>query len=198
MKIYTRTGDNGETGLFGGQRVPKDHPRVQAYGEVDELGACLGVARSHLRESSLDEELSRLQSELFTVGADLATPHGVTTRTPRVSQELVDALEVSIDHYSEKLPPLTRFVLAGGNQLGACLHLARCVCRRAERSVLTLSLQEGQDPASFRLVLVYLNRLSDLLFVMARYANATDPEGRGEVFWDPPPLVPEDASETSA
>jgi cob(I)alamin adenosyltransferase len=188
MKIYTKTGDSGTTGLLGGQRVEKDHPRVHAYGEVDELCATLGLARSHLEECSLDETLESLQNQLFTVGADLATPKEVEARTPRISSEQITNLETRIDHYSEKLPPQSHFVLPGGNSVGATLHLARCVCRRAERAVWTLSRTPDHDAKDFSWVLIYLNRLSDLLFMLARYANVTDPAGIAEVFWEAPSI----------
>lgn len=187
MKIYTRTGDGGETGLFGGQRVPKAHPRVEAYGEVDELNAVLGMVRVHTRGlDPLDGDLESLQGELFSVGADLATPRQAAERTPRLGPAHGARLERLIDRYEEGLPPLTRFILPAGNAAGAALHLARCVCRRAERRVVALA-DEASSAEDLTHVVVYLNRLSDLLFVLARHANHADPAGSGEVYWEPPP-----------
>lgn len=172
MRIYTRTGDQGETGLFGGQRVVKNHPRVAAYGEVDELNAHLGVCRACCEDAEIGERLQRLQSELFVVGADLATPteqgDQVGRRTvPRVTEGMVAELEAQIDRYEDATPPLKTFILPGGTPLGAQLHLARTVCRRAERAVITASGKEQLNPDAA----VYLNRLSDLLFTLARAAN---------------------------
>lgn len=179
MRIYTRTGDSGETGLFGGQRVRKDHVRVAAYGEVDELNALLGVCVTVCNDSELREVLERLQGELFVVGADLATPQeegdAVGRRTvPRVNEGMAAALEALIDRFEEGVPPLMNFILPGGTSLAAQLHLARTVCRRAERAVLTAAGREALNPEA----MVYLNRLSDLLFTLARAANhrANHPE----------------------
>ncbi len=189
MKLYTRTGDQGQTGLFGGPRVSKAAPRVEAYGDVDELNSLLGVIRIHARDlAPLDDDLGTIQGELFSLGADLATPAERRTHTPRISPEDATRLEGRIDFYQEAVPPQTRFVLPGGNPAASFLHLARTVCRRAERRVVELhehpdSLARG--PADFLQPLIYLNRLSDLLFAMARWANH---QGGGvtEVFWDPP------------
>lgn len=173
MRIYTRTGDQGETGLFGGQRVLKNHPRVHAYGEVDELNAQLGVCATQVEDPELLGLLHRLQSELFVVGADLATPldalQGEHRRSvPRVTEGMVARLEDLIDSFEDRLDPLTTFILPGGTAQAAQLHLARTVCRRAERAVLAAAgREEGYNPE----VLVYLNRLADLLFVVARFAN---------------------------
>lgn len=168
MKIYTKTGDAGETGLLGGARVSKAAPRVAAYGDVDELNAWLGLARSAADES-LAAMLEQLQRHLFAIGARLADPVGtVANRVAKasVSDQDVAQLEAWIDRLETELPPLRRFILAGGMPAAASLHVARTVCRRAERSVVAL----GSDAVE-REVLVYLNRLSDLLFVMARTAN---------------------------
>ena len=168
MKIYTKTGDAGETGLLGGARVSKAAPRVAAYGDVDELNAWLGLARSTADES-LATMLEQLQRHLFAIGARLADPVGaVANRVAKasVTDEDVALLEGWIDRLEAELPPLRRFILAGGMPAAASLHVARTVCRRAERSVVAL----GGDAVE-RQVLVYLNRLSDLLFVMARTAN---------------------------
>lgn len=184
MKIYTRGGDAGETSLFGGQRVPKSHLRVEAYGGVDELNSCLGLARAHAPESPLDSVLHRLQVELFVVGADLATPPEKAAKIQRVTPEMATALEGEIDTHDAELPALTNFVLPGGAPAAAALHLARTVCRRAERDCRRLADDPGH-PGGFGPLLAYLNRLSDLLFVLARRAAQLDPEGRGEVLWEP-------------
>jgi cob(I)alamin adenosyltransferase len=173
LRIYTRTGDKGETGLFGGQRVGKDDLRVEAYGTVDELNALLGVAVTKSGNEGLGPLITRLQNELFDLGSDLATPmedgetHGKIT-VPRVTAVLVENLEAEIDGMEAELSPLRQFILPGGTDLAAVLHFARTVCRRAERRVVTLARSENINPEVTR----YLNRLSDLLFVMARSANA--------------------------
>jgi cob(I)alamin adenosyltransferase len=170
MKIYTRTGDSGETGLFNGKRVAKDSPRVATYGEVDELNAALGVARSLITDLQISKTLVEIQKDLFCLGAQLADPEfGEKKRSPKfyIQENRIADLEQSIDHWEAELAPLRHFILPGGNQAGASLHLARTVCRRAERHVVSLSQQE-QLPT---FLLVYLNRLSDFLFVLARYVN---------------------------
>jgi cob(I)alamin adenosyltransferase len=169
VKIYTKTGDSGETSLFDGTRVPKHHARVAAYGEVDELQAALGVAAAAGLDVELAEMVVTLQRDLFALGARLADPsHRIARRVDKVviSAESVQRLETWIDQLEEELPPLRHFILSGGSPSGAALHFGRTVCRRAERAVLSL----GTD-ATESIVLVYLNRLSDLLFVMARAAN---------------------------
>jgi cob(I)alamin adenosyltransferase len=169
VKIYTKTGDAGETSLFDNTRVSKSDARVDAYGEVDELNACLGAARAALDDVDLEQVLVLIQRELFAVGARLADPSsriaGRVTKAA-VSEDAVPRLEATIDRLEQELPPLRRFILPGGAAGGALLHLARTVCRRAERRVVAL----GPDAVE-GVVLVYLNRLSDLLFVMARAAN---------------------------
>ncbi len=181
MKIYTKSGDGGETGLFGGGRVRKDDDRVEACGEVDEACAALGAARAALDDPELDAELRRIQDELFCVGAELASPHGVKARAvvPTVEARWAERLEQAMDGWDAELPTLHQFVLPGGTPGAAALHLARAVCRRAERRVVALAARAEVDPA----VLVYLNRLSDLLFVAARLANHR--AGQGEPLWDP-------------
>lgn len=169
MKIYTKTGDAGETGLFGGARISKASLRVEAYGDVDELNSLLGLARA---QGSLGERfdalLSVIQSRLFDVGAELANASGKNLGIPLVTDDDVLAMEHAIDRAEEELTPLRTFVLPGGSLLSAQLHVARTVCRRAERKVVALSA----DDDTIRTLLVrYLNRLSDLLFVLARYAN---------------------------
>ena len=169
MKIYTRTGDSGETGLFDGTRVPKSNPRVGAYGEVDELGACLGAARAILVDEDLRSMLERIQRDLFAIGARLADPaHRIAGRVTKaaVGTEDIARLEGWIDTLEATLAPLRRFILAGGSPGGATLHMARTICRRAERAMVGL----GADAFEPEL-LTYVNRLSDLLFVMARAAN---------------------------
>jgi cob(I)alamin adenosyltransferase len=180
MKIYTKTGDAGETGLYGGSRVRKDHPRIEAYGAVDELNSVLGLARAESLPSEVDALLARLQNGLFDVGAELATiepeKHGVAL----VAAEQIAALEQAIDRHELTLAPLKQFILPGGTRAAACLHLARTVCRRAERRTLTLASSHDVR----RELLVYLNRLSDLLFVLARVANAS--AGQADVPWQKP------------
>lgn len=180
MKIYTKTGDTGRTALIGGSRVPKDHLRVAAYGEVDELCAVLGVATAQAGGATLDALLHHVQRDLFAIGAQLADPKArVASRKAKaaVTPAQVERLEQAIDSREAELPPLTAFILPGGSPLGAFLHLARTVCRRAERSSVTLARRQRVDP----LILVYLNRLSDLLFVLARHENQRS--GRLEDRW---------------
>jgi cob(I)alamin adenosyltransferase len=181
MKIYTKTGDGGDTGLFGGGRVGKEDIRVDAYGQVDELNATLGVARSE-GLGAMDALAGELQAQLFTVGAVLATPAGTKAERaiPKIRPEWVEAMEKAIDGFDQELPALTSFVLPGGTKAAAALHLARTVCRRAERRVVPL-LRAGKVEMP---VITYLNRLSDLLFTMARVANFR--AGVKDVPWVPP------------
>ena len=169
MKIYTRTGDRGETGLFDGTRVPKSDARVDAYGEVDELNALVGVVRAGRPDADIDEALGRLQRDLFALGARLADPAeriADRVRKANLTTEDVTQLETWIDRFEADLPPLRRFILPGGSAPGATLHLARTVCRRAERRIVGLG-PDAVDPV----LVAYVNRLSDLLFVMARLVN---------------------------
>ena len=169
MKIYTKTGDLGETSLLGGTRVPKDHPRVAAYGDVDETNAALGAVRT-LAGKTLERLLFGIQKDLFAIGAQLADPtREVAAKREKavVTAAHVRQLERAIDARERRLPPLRSFVLPGGTPAAALLHQARTVCRRAERSVVTLAREADVDPR----ILVYLNRLSDLLFVLARFEN---------------------------
>ena len=161
MKIYTRTGDRGETSLFGGARVPKNDPRIDAYGTVDELNSCLGVVLAAAR----DAQLLEVQRDLFEIGAHLASPG--TSRFAGVEASRIEALERGIDAMEAELAPLKSFILPGGTAAAAQLHVARTVCRRAERLVVAL---HDEDPAT-QSSIAYLNRLSDYLFVAARYAN---------------------------
>jgi cob(I)alamin adenosyltransferase len=179
VKIYTRTGDLGQTGLIGGKRVPKDHPRVAAYGDVDELNAALGLAKSHTRDPALASLLGEIQRDLFALGAQLADPTakvGTKKAKAAITAARIDRLEGAIDARESELPALTHFILPGGAPLGASLHLARTICRRAERTVVALARDEPVDPR----VIAYVNRLADLLFVLARYENhrAGEPEDR--------------------
>jgi len=169
VRIYTRTGDTGETGLFDGTRVSKADARVDAYGEVDELCAWLGLVRSHKLDAEIDTMLSQVQRDLFAVGARLADPrHRIAARVEKASIGGGDVtrLEGWIDRLEASLPPLKRFILPGGGPAGALLHLSRTVCRRAERRIVSLG-PTAIDPV----IVTYINRLSDLLFVMARAAN---------------------------
>jgi cob(I)alamin adenosyltransferase len=179
VKIYTKTGDTGETSLFDTSRVSKADARVDAYGEIDELNACLGAARAARLDADLTGVLEQIQRELFAVGARLADPSSkIAPRVEKVSvtDAEVTQLELMIDRLEEQLPPLRHFILPGGSNAGALLHLARTVCRRAERRVV------GLGPGAVEpVIIVYLNRLSDLLFVMARVANQR--AGTEEVEW---------------
>jgi cob(I)alamin adenosyltransferase len=171
MKIYTKTGDQGDTGLIDGSRVPKDDPRVSAYGDIDELQAVLGVIKSGLPAGSpIGSLLMTIQKDLFSLSARLADPKDkIAERKEKVitGDSRIEALEREIDHREADLPPLNAFILAGGGPTGAQLHLARTICRRAERAVVGLARQVPIDPV----IVTYLNRLSDLLFVMARHEN---------------------------
>ena len=186
-RVYTRTGDGGETALVGGRRVPKDSPRIEAYGTIDELNAILGLARvfnaERLAEGEghrwLDEVLRRLQNELFDLGSELATPEdGVYEGMHRVAEAEVKGLEKLIDRCQEELLPLKSFVLPGGGRIGAFLHQGRTVCRRAERQILRLSRAEATAPGPLR----YVNRLSDLLFVLSRWVARR--LGEPEYLWE--------------
>ena len=169
MKIYTRTGDGGETGLFGGARVKKSDPRVEAYGTLDELNAVLGQARALGLSPRTEAVVARIQGELFTLGAELACvpEHVDRLKMPLLDDAHVSTLEKDIDQAELDVPPLATFILPTGSPAGACLHLARTVCRRAERRTLDVPTVRGH-------ILIYLNRLSDLLFVLARHQNHVD------------------------
>ncbi len=180
MKIYTKTGDAGQTGLFNAPRVRKDHPRIEAYGQVDELNAQLGLIRCEPLDPPLDRLLARVQNELFDLGAELATPDPAEPRVPHAGPAQISALEGEIDRYEASLPPLKTFILPGGARAAALLHVARTVCRRAERAVIHLAHQPGESVNAP--VIVYLNRLSDLLFVLARAVNQA--QGAGDVAWE--------------
>jgi cob(I)alamin adenosyltransferase len=177
LKIYTKKGDSGETSLFGGKRVSKNSIRIEAYGTVDELNSHLGFARTLNPSPRTDADIQRLQETLFALGADLAAPAGGNVK--RIAEDDVADLEQSIDRLEHELPPLRNFILPGGSPLAAYLHVARTVCRRAERLVTTLGESEELGPYPLK----FLNRLSDLLFVMARHANQT--AGGKETPWNP-------------
>ncbi len=181
MKIYTKTGDTGETGLYGGTRIPKDSRRVETCGTVDELNACIGLAKSHIHDSEISPLLHRIQNEIFDLGADLATlDEHPKADSLRITSELTASLEDAIDLFQAELPPMTHFILPGGSTGGAALHLARTVCRRAERCAVSLAKAERMNPEILR----YLNRLSDLLFVLARLVNHR--LDAPEPFWQSP------------
>jgi cob(I)alamin adenosyltransferase len=177
LKIYTKTGDEGETGLFGGGRVPKDDPRVRAYGEVDELNAALGMAAALVPDGFEAALFETIQRDLFSIGAELATPDPAKLRGTPIGARGIAALEETIDNYEEQLVPLKNFILPAGTPKACALHLARTVCRRAERSVVSLARDQQVNP----LIVHYLNRLSDLLFVLARAVNAK--AGRPDIAW---------------
>lgn len=181
MKIYTKTGDTGQTGLFGGGRVAKSHPRVGAYGDVDELNSAIGLAMAIAPLPRIDDVLAPIQHDLFAIGALLATPDREKMQRhlekANVDDARIDQLERAIDAGDEELEPLKAFIMPGGTPKAAALHVARTVCRRAERHVVDLASDE-EIPA---VVVIYLNRLSDLLFTLARVANRAG--GSGEVEW---------------
>lgn len=195
-RIYTRTGDDGTTSLFGGERVAKGNPRIDAYGTVDEANSIVGLARAHLNGESgqeeLDPVLSEIQEELFILGADLATPMDAKPVVERIEDAHVEALEERIDRFEDDLPGLERFILPGGTPAGASLHSARTVCRRAERR----SVEAKTSTPINEQVIVYLNRLSDLLFVLARWANRE--AGVREDTWSPGAAGSQEATSDAA
>lgn len=176
MKIYTKMGDSGETSLFGGGRVPKNSPRIEVYGTIDELNSHLGVVRAQRPSPELDAVLTMIQERLFVLGAQLASPKEGTVK---IADSDVAELESAIDRLETALPPLKAFILPGGGRVGSALHVARTVCRRAERLAVALDRIDRLEPSIIR----FLNRLSDLLFVMARHANRTDKVA--ETPWSP-------------
>lgn len=185
-RVYTKSGDQGETSLVGGQRVPKNAPRIEAFGTVDELNAVVGLLRRANQTEPGPEEarqridtlLERVQNELFNLGSTLATrPEDIGPRQPRIAERHVEALEREIDEFNDALPPLQSFVLPGGGWTSSYFHLGRTVCRRAERCVVSLAAAESVDPDAIR----YLNRLSDLFFVLGRW-NARQ-RGEKEPLW---------------
>jgi len=179
MKIYTKKGDQGETSLFGGTRVPKSSARIKAYGTVDELNSVVGMAASHGLSERGTEWINKVQEDLFVLGADLATPPSSQTRINRIDEQAIDFLEQCIDTMQETLQPLKSFILPGGAPQGATFHLARTVCRRAERT--TVNCTETEEISD--LTIKYLNRLSDFFFVLARFENKH--AGEPEETWQP-------------
>lgn len=180
MKIYTKTGDKGQTSLFGGQRVWKDDLRINAYGTVDELNSVLGVAVTEIQSEEIKNIVLSIQNDLFTLGSDLASPLEKEPKNfiiPRIEDRFALRLESIIDKYDSQLPALKNFILPGGSKGASILHLARSVCRRAEREVITLA----QNVEIGSAIVVYLNRLSDLLFVLARFENKYN--GKSETNW---------------
>lgn len=179
MKIYTKKGDSGSTSLFGGTRVPKSSARIEAYGTVDELNSIVGLGASYDISEQGKKWVKRVQEDLFVLGADLATPPSSNTRIDRIDEEAITYLEKAIDTMQTRLPSLKNFILPGGCPAGATFHLARTVCRRAERA--TVSCSETEEISD--LTIKYLNRLSDFLFVLARFEN--NQSGTPEEIWKP-------------
>jgi len=179
FKIYTKTGDKGETGLFGGKRLPKNHIRIAAYGTVDELNSFIGLLRDCVTEKAVRAVLKEIQDRLFTIGANLASDPSKSAIAPDILEEDIQFLENEIDKMNELLPALKNFVLPGGHATVSFCHLARCVCRRAERSVVALGGQESVEP----ILIIYLNRLSDYLFVLSRKLGKDF--GAEEIVWKP-------------
>ncbi|KKP93951.1 MAG: hypothetical protein UR98_C0001G0036 [Parcubacteria group bacterium GW2011_GWA1_36_12] len=172
MKIYTKSGDRGQTSLFGGQKVAKDNLRIETYGSVDELNSLIGVIVAELNQGNSPQgriisKLTRNQEELFVLGSDLATPLDVKVKVPRISKYYISRLEKEIDAWQKNLPELKKFILPGGSKIGAKLHLARTIARRAERSIVRLASKEKINERD----IIYINRLSDWFFVVARYVN---------------------------
>lgn len=167
MKIYTKTGDSGDTGLVSGERVSKSSLRITSYGEIDELNSVIGMCRTMGMQEELDSVLHNIQRDLFSIGADLATPMDSKVKVDRLTLDAVQRLEEWIDLFDAQNPPLKNFILPGGNPLGSYLHFARTVCRRAERVIV--ALKESEEINEY--VLIFVNRLSDLLFVLARLVN---------------------------
>ncbi|MEM4311706.1 MAG: cob(I)yrinic acid a,c-diamide adenosyltransferase [Nitrososphaerales archaeon] len=183
IKIYTRTGDKGETGLLGGIRVPKSSPRIEAYGSIDELNSLLGLIRSFSKLEEINDILTRIQRDLFIISAELASPKGTEgVKIPKIDKSHIENLERKIDELDKDLEPLTKFIFPSGGNLASYLHFARATARRAERNLVALYLKEGVRDE----LLAYMNRISDLLFVMARYANKK--ESFKEEVWEPESL----------
>ncbi len=171
MKIYTKTGDDGTTGLFGGERVSKDNSRIEAYGTIDELNSFIGLAITEIKSEEVIKVLQKIQNELFTVGSDLSTPDvekNNKLKMPRVSKEFITDAENAIDFFENKLEPLKNFILPGGTKGSALLHVCRSISRRAERRIITLKTQVKLSDN----ITIFINRLSDLFFVLARYENS--------------------------
>lgn len=179
LKIYTKTGDTGDTSLFGGKRLPKSHIRIDAYGTVDELNAFIGLVRDVIGTEEIRSVLKQIQDRLFTIGASLASDPDKNLPTPDIVEADVELLEKEIDRMSANLPPLKNFILPGGHPHVSYCHVARCVCRRAERLVVALNLEAAIPP----IIIHYLNRLSDYLFVLGR--QIAKDLGAEEVIWNP-------------
>lgn len=178
MKIYTKTGDDGTTGLQGGRRISKSDPRIISYGSIDEINSWLGLALAQELDADIRESLTKIQNELFVAGSDLSNPN-LSDAKNRVTETMIDNLEKEIDKYEKELSPITNFILPGGHKNASYLHLARTVARRAETQIVILSSQERINPNCQK----YLNRLSDLLFVLARVTNKRS--GISDVVWKP-------------
>lgn len=179
FKIYTKTGDTGTTGLFGGKRLPKNHLRIEAYGTVDELNAHLGMVRDQFTEPAVRALLKDIQDRLFTIGSNLASDPDKNMQVPDIQPADIEALEQGMDEMDELLPELKNFILPGGHPAVSSAHIARCVCRRAERLTVALAQESRVEPV----VLQYLNRLSDYLFILARFIGHS--KGVDEVVWAP-------------
>lgn len=177
MKIYTKTGDAGTTSLFGGKRLSKNEVRIEAYGQVDELNSLLGIVLSENPQAEVSKKLTRVQKELFVLGSDLSAPFGIKVKVPRITKTYITRLEKEIDNMEKNLPKLKNFILPGGSSVGSKLHLARSVARRSERAIAALSQKEKIN----RNAQIYINRLSDWLFVLARYVNKL--ENQKENIW---------------
>ena len=179
FKIYTKTGDKGDTSLFGGKRLPKSHIRIESYGTVDELNSYIGLVRDIIGNDKIRIVLKEIQDRLFTIGSNLASDPGKNMPTPDIIESDVELLEKEIDRMNENLPDLKSFILPGGHQHVSFCHLARCVCRRAERLVVALNMEEKVEP----ILIHYLNRLSDYLFVLSR--QIAQDLGIDEIPWNP-------------
>ncbi|HHS95217.1 MAG TPA: cob(I)yrinic acid a,c-diamide adenosyltransferase [Phaeodactylibacter sp.] len=184
FKIYTKTGDKGQTSLYGGRRLPKSHIRIDAYGTVDELNAFIGLIRDQLTNEAQRGTLKTIQDRLFTIGSNLASDPSKELPTPHILDSDIELLEIQMDEMDKELPPLKNFILPGGHPTVSYCHVARCVCRRAERIVVALDHTEGEVVAP--ILIQYLNRLSDFLFVLAR--KAAHDLGVEEVTWSPPQI----------
>lgn len=181
MKIYTKTGDKGETGLFGGERVNKDSPRINAYGTIDELNSFIGMAITEVKDENVRKDLSAIQNKLFTVGTDLATPNSDKNKKLKIIRtppECISEMEKLIDNYSAKLEELRNFILPGGSKGAALLHVCRTICRRAEREVVALNNEVNIGDN----IIIFLNRLSDLFFVLSRYENKVS--NHPDIIWN--------------
>ncbi len=179
FRIYTKAGDKGETSLFGGKRLPKSHIRIDAYGTVDELNSCIGLVRDHSANETTRDVLKEVQGRLFTIGANLASDPDKDMAVPDLREEDIGLLEKEMDRMDESLPELRNFILPGGHPAVSFCHIARCVCRRAERRVVALAQAEWAD----EMIIRYLNRLSDYLFVLAR--QIAREHGAEEISWAP-------------